>query len=78
MHSFYRIIPAADGLVDVLLTPGETFPVRGKLPEWSDHGVRVFEVKGIAPMDPIWGGSLEEHIRMHYGEWLESAEEIEV
>lgn len=71
---FYRIVEREDGLVDVLLTPGEAVPAYDDLTGRMDYDIRVLSVRGIDPDDPQWGGSLEEHIRMHYGDWLESAE----
>jgi len=74
---FYRIIPRADGLVDVWLTPGEPVPfteTNGRL----DFRFRILAVCGIDPEDPQWGGDLEGHIREHYQDWVESAETIEI
>ena len=75
---FYRITERPDGLVDVWLTPGEVVPIMDDLTGRKDYGIRLLAVRGIDPNDPQWGGSLEEHIRMHYAAWLESAEEIEI
>ncbi len=75
---FYRIAERPDGLVDVVLTPGEVVPMQDDLTGRKDYGIRLLAVRGIDPNDPQWGGSLEEHIRMHYAAWLESAEEVEI
>lgn len=75
---FYRITERPDGLVDVWLTPGEVVPIMDDLTGRKDYGIRLLAVHGIDPNDPQWDGSLEEHIRMHYAAWLESAEEIEI
>lgn len=75
---FYEIAERGDGLVDVVLTPGEVVPMRDDLTGRTDYGVRLMAVRGINPEDPQWQGNLEEHIRRHYAAWLESAEEIEI
>ena len=75
---FYEIAERGDGLVDVVLTPGEVVPMRGDLTGRTDYGSRLMAVRGINPEDPQWDGNLEEHIRRHYAAWLESAEEIEI
>lgn len=75
---FYRITERGDGLVDVWLTPGELVAIMDDLTGRKDYGIRLLAVRGIDPNDPQWGGSLEEHIRMHYAAWLESAEEVEI
>jgi hypothetical protein len=75
---FYRITERGDGLVDVWRTPGEIVPSMDDLTGRVDYGIRVRVVHGIDLNDPQWGRSLEEHIRMHYAAWLESAEEIEI
>ena len=75
---FYEIAERGDGLVDVVLTPGEVVPMRDDLTGRTDYGIRLMAVRGINPDDPQWDGNLEEHIRRHYAAWLESAEEIEI
>lgn len=75
---FYEIAERGDGLVDVVLTPGEVVPMRDDLTGRTDYGIRLMAVRGINPEDPQWQGNLEEHIRRHYAAWLESAEEIEI
>ena len=68
---------AADWLVDVWLAPGDPVPfteTSGRL----DFRFRILAVCGIDPEDPQWGGDLEEHIRAHYQDWVESAETIEI
>lgn len=75
---FYEIAERGDGLVDVVLTPGEVVPMRDDLTGRTDYGIRLMAVRGINPEDPQWDGNLEEHIRRHYAAWLESAEEIEI
>lgn len=75
---FYRIIPALDGLVDIWLTPGTAMPETDDLTGRTDYGFRLLAVRGIDPEDIQWGGNLEEHIRRHYTDWIESAEEIEI
>ena len=75
---FYRVTERGDGLVDVWLTPGEIVPIMDDLTGRVDYEIRVRVLHGIDPNDPQWGGSLGEHIRMHYAAWLESAEEIEI
>lgn len=74
---FYRFEPRSDGLVDIWLTPGDTVPY-WKLDGRMDFRIRVLAVMGIDPRDPHWDGSLEEHVRAHYCEWLEMAEVIEI
>jgi hypothetical protein len=75
---FYEIAERGDGLVDVVLTPGEVVPMRDDLTGRTDYGIRLMAVRGINLEDPQWDGNLEEHIRRHYAAWLESAEEIEI
>ena len=75
---FYEIAERGDGLVDVVLTPGEVVPMLDDLTGRTDYGIRLMAVRGINPEDPQWQGNLEEHIRRHYAAWLESAEEIEI
>lgn len=75
---FYEIAERGDGLVDVVLTPGEVVPMRDDLTGRTDYGIRLMAVRGINPEDPQWQGNLEEHIRRHYAAWLESTEEIEI
>jgi hypothetical protein len=75
---FYEIAERGDGLVDVVLTPGEVVPMLDDLTGRTDYGIRLMAVRGINPEDPQWDGNLEEHIRRHYAAWLESAEEIEI
>lgn len=75
---FYQIIPTHDGLVDIWLTPGQAFPAAVNLAGRMDFCIRLLAVRGIHPEDPRWGGDLEGHIRKHYYEWLESAEEMEI
>lgn len=75
---FYEIAERGDGLVDVVLTPGEVVPMRDDLTGRTDYGIRLMAVRGINPEDPQWDGNLEEHNRRHYAAWLESAEEIEI
>lgn len=75
---FYEIVERGDGLVDVVLTPGEVVPMLDDLTGRTDYGIRLMAVRGINPEDPQWDGNLEEHIRRHYAAWLESAEEIEI
>lgn len=74
-EKFYRIIPRADWLVDVWLTPGEPVPF-WRLDGRLDFRFRLLAVVGVDPEDPQWGGDLEGHIRAHYAAWLESAEEM--
>ena len=74
---FYSIETRVDGLVDVWLTPGRAepyFETCGRM----EFRFLAKAVRGIDPADPQWGGDLEGHIRAHYYEWLESAEEIEI
>lgn len=74
---FYRFEPRGDGLVDVWLTPGTavpTFETTGRM----EFNVRVYAVRGIDPKDPQWGGCLEAHVREHYQDWLDAAEEVEI
>lgn len=78
VSDFYEIKTRSDGLADVWLTPGELVAIMDDLTGRKDYGIRLLAVRGIDPNDPQWGGSLEEHIRMHYAAWLESAEEIEI
>ena len=78
VSDFYEIKMRSDGLADVWLTPGELVAIMDDLTGRKDYGIRLLAVRGIDPNDPQWGGSLEEHIRMHYAAWLESAEEIEI
>ena len=73
---FYKIVPRGDGLVDVLLTPGEPVPFLG-LDGRVHIRIRRMVVRGIDPRDPQWGGDLETHVREHYAAWLEAAEEVE-
>lgn len=75
---FYRITPAEDGLVDIWLTPGKPIPITDDITGAMDFNFRVLAVRGIDPEDPQWGGSLGEHIRRHYADWIESAEVIEI
>ena len=75
---FYEIVPTHDGLADVWLTPGQAVPMMDDLTGRTDYNIRLLAVRGICPDDPQWGGSLEEHIRAHYYDWLESAEEVEI
>lgn len=75
---FYRIIPARDGLVDIWLTPGTAMPKTDDLTGRTDYGFRLLAARGVDPEDPEWGGDLEEHVRRHYTDWIESAEEIEI
>lgn len=77
MGVFYRISQRRDGLVDIWLTPGEATLIWGTDGR-ADTVVKVKAVHGIDPKDPQWGGDLEEHIRRHYYDWLEMAEEIEI
>ena len=78
LNSFYRIVQAGGGLVDVYLTPGEVVPMYDNLTGRMDYGIKLLAVRGIDPEDPQWEGSLEEHIRRHYAGWLASAEEVEI
>lgn len=73
---FYRFEPRSDGLVDILLTPGEPVPF-WKLDGRMDFRIRTLVARGIDPRDPQWGGNLEAHVREHYAAWLEMAEEVE-
>lgn len=75
---FYRIIRTHNGLVDVLLTPGKAVPMTDDLTGRMDFNIRVLAVQGVNPEDPQWGGDLEAHIREHYYDWLQSAEEVEI
>ena len=75
---FYRILPSRNGTVDIWLTPGEAVPMADDLTGRIDYNFRVLAVCGVDPEDPQWEGNLEEHIRRHYYDWLESAEEIEI
>lgn len=75
---YYRFEPRGDGLVDIWLTPGEAVPACEDLTGRMGFGIRLLAVRGIDPMDPQWGGSLEAHVRAHYYEWLASAEEVEI
>ena len=74
---FYRIITKGNGLADVYLTPGEAVPY-WKLDGRVEFRFRLLAVCGVDPDDPQWGGDLEGHIREHYAQWLESAEEITI
>ena len=75
---FYRIIPTHDGLVDIWLTPGKAIPMMDDLTGRMDFNIRLLAVQGINPEDPQWSGNLEAHIREHYYDWLQSAEEVEI
>lgn len=75
---FYRIVPAAGGLADIWLSPGEAVPMMDDLTGRMDYNFRVLAVRGIDPEDPQWGGNLEEHIRRNYYAWIGSAEEVEL
>lgn len=73
---FYKIQDTRNGLVDVWLTPGEAVPAMDDLTGRTDYNFRLLAVRGIDPQDEQWGGDLEEHIRRHYEDWIQSAEVI--
>lgn len=67
---FYSILERADGRADVFLDP-HVYPLMAD--GMTDYDITFKVVRGIDPADY---GDLDEHIRAHYEDWRDIAEDV--